>query len=83
MISGILIKHSYNFSDVIYVGMMRWFSIGLVIIGLVSVSTQWKLNVPRVLLPLTEEGAEYKLFSEGGCFDWKSSRPEVRLDTHF
>ena len=47
--------------------------------SLVSTSIQWKLNVPRVLLPLTEEGAQYKLFSEGGCFDWKSSRPEVIL----
>ena len=47
--------------------------------SLVSTSIQWKLNVPRVLLPLTEEGAQYKLFSEGGCFDWKSNRPEVIL----
>ena len=51
----------------------------LVFMSLVSTSIQWKLNVPRVLLPLTEEGAQYKLFSEGGCFDWKSSRPEVIL----
>ena len=56
---------------------MRQFVLGLVLFGLVSTSIQWKLNVPRVLLPLTEEGAYYKLFSEGGCFDWKSSRPEV------
>ena len=56
---------------------MRKFVLALVLFGLVSTSIQWKLNVPRVLLPLTEEGAYYKLFSEGGCFDWKSSRPEV------
>ena len=56
---------------------MRQFVLGLVLFGLVSTSIQWKLNVPRVLLPLTEEGAYYKLFSEGGCFNWKSSRPEV------
>ena len=56
---------------------MRQLVLELVLFGLVSTSIQWKLNVPRVLLPLTAEGAYYKLFSEGGCFDWKSSRPEV------
>jgi hypothetical protein len=57
--------------------MMKETTTAIVFMVLVSVSVQLKLNVPRVLLPLTEEGAQFKLFSEGGCFDWKSSRPEV------
>ncbi len=38
-----------------------------------------KLNVPRVLLPYSEEGADFILSSDdrAGCFKWKSSRPEV------
>jgi hypothetical protein len=48
----------------------------------VNVNT-WKMNVPRVLLPLTEEGASFKLFSKGGCFTWKSSRPEVGIVLNF
>ena len=37
----------------------------------------WKLNVPRVLLPLADEGAKFLVYSEGGCFSWTSTRPEV------
>ena len=38
----------------------------------------WKLNVPRVLLPLADEGAQFLVSSEaGGCFTWSSTRPEV------
>ena len=38
-----------------------------------------KLNVPRVLLPFSDEGTTFILKSddERGCFQWKSSRPEV------
>ena len=37
----------------------------------------WKLNVPRVLLPLADEGAKFLVYSEGGCFTWSSTRPEI------
>jgi len=52
--------------------------IALLLVGtaLGSNLNSWKLNVPRVLLPLVE-GASFKLFSKGGCFTWKSTRPEV------
>ena len=45
--------------------------------SLASDHNSWKMNVPRLLLPLTEEGTSFKLFSKGGCFTWKSTRPEV------
>ena len=43
--------------------------------GAANASTS-KLNVPRVLLPLCDEDNSFELFSERGCFKWKSSRPE-------
>lgn len=60
-------------------------------VGLVGVlSLTWgvswgsKLNVPRVLLPFSEEGTQFVLFAhenddndKRGCFKWKSSRPEL------
>ena len=45
-----------------------------------STTSASKLNVPRVLLPFSEEGTSFVLFAdqkEKGCFKWKSSRPEV------
>ena len=30
----------------------------------------WKLNVRRVLLPLAEEGAKFRVFSEGTCYSY-------------
>lgn len=50
------------------------------VINVPAKASGWTLNVPRVLLPLTEEGAEFKLFADGGCFQWKSTRPEVSND---
>ncbi len=42
-----------------------------------ALAVGWKLNVPRVLLPLADEGAHFTVYSEGGCFTWSSTRPEV------
>ena len=41
-----------------------------------AVGSSSKLNVPRVLLPLADEGSMFTLYSERGCFRWRSSRPE-------
>merc|ERR1719391_1727699 len=53
----------------------------LALLTQVDPSSAWNLNEDRVLLPLTEEGASYKLFTDGGCFEWKSSRPEIGIET--
>ena len=45
----------------------------------VTRASGWTLNEDRILLPLTDEGATFKLFTDGGCFEWKSSRPEVSI----
>ena len=47
----------------------------------VTRASGWTLNEDRILLPLTDEGATFKLFTDGGCFEWKSSRPEVVLQS--
>lgn len=51
----------------------------LAVVWICSASSAWKfkLNVPRVLLPLADEGSNFLLHSEGGCFQWSSTRPEV------
>ena len=54
--------------------MVRFLLLGLVLSGAVEA---WKLNVPRVLLPLADEGAKFLVYSEGGCFTWTSTRPEI------
>ena len=46
-------------------------------LALISSGQAWRLNVPRVLLPLADEGAKFMVFSDGGCFTWSSTRPEV------
>ena len=51
---------------------------GLLLVLLVLCGANaWKLNVPRVLLPLADEGAKFLVYSEGGCFSWTSTRPEI------
>jgi nuclear pore complex protein Nup210 len=52
-------------------------SVAVILLWLAGTSMAWKLNVPRVLLPLADEGANFLVFSEGGCFTWSSTRPEV------
>ena len=42
----------------------------LILLALSSVCQGWKLNVRRVLLPIAEEGAKYRVFSEGNPFEY-------------
>ncbi len=51
----------------------------LVMLSLPLSTSGAKLNVPRVLLPYSEEGVDFVLESDepGGCFKWRSTRPEV------
>ena len=51
-------------------------SLVLILMPPMIVGSSSKLNVPRVLLPLADEGSMFTLYSERGCFRWKSSRPE-------
>ena len=51
-------------------------SLVLILMPSMIVGSTSKLNVPRVLLPLADEGTMFTLYSERGCFRWKSSRPE-------
>ncbi len=56
---------------------MRILPICLTLLLCTNLGQSWKLNVPRVLLPLADEGAKFLIYSEGGCFSWTSTRPEV------
>eukprot|EP00095_Tigriopus_kingsejongensis_P012070 maker-scaffold60_size442463-snap-gene-0.28 protein:Tk12070 transcript:maker-scaffold60_size442463-snap-gene-0.28-mRNA-1 annotation:"nuclear pore membrane glycoprotein 210" len=55
----------------------RWVLWGVML----SLSHASKLNVPRVLLPFSEEDTQFVLYADesdkAGCFKWKSSRPEL------
>ena len=51
-------------------------ALALILLPCMISGSSSKLNVPRVLLPLADEGAMFTLYSERGCFRWKSSRPE-------
>uniref|UniRef100_A0A7E4VU03 Nuclear pore membrane glycoprotein n=1 Tax=Panagrellus redivivus TaxID=6233 RepID=A0A7E4VU03_PANRE len=53
--------------------------IGLFLVGFAEASSGYKLNVPRVLLPYhPTTQASYTLeVTGGGCFHWRSTRPEI------
>ena len=47
------------------------------ILAMIQICQAWKLNVPRVLMPIAEEGSNFMVYSDDGCFTWTSTRPEV------
>ena len=46
-------------------------------LAVAQICQAWKLNVPRVLMPIAEEGSNFMVYSDDGCFTWTSTRPEV------
>ena len=54
-------------------------ALALLVLLILGAASGSKLNVPRVLLPFSEEGTSFRLKAETGsaCYKWKSSRPEV------
>ena len=45
--------------------------------GLVTLVTGSKLNVPRVLLPYSDTPPSFSLRSEAGCYRWSNTRPDL------
>uniref|UniRef100_A0A914ZAI0 Nuclear pore membrane glycoprotein 210 n=1 Tax=Panagrolaimus superbus TaxID=310955 RepID=A0A914ZAI0_9BILA len=50
----------------------------LIALLLINVSSSYRLNVPRVLLPYhPKTPVNFMLEVKGGCFTWRSTRPDV------
>ena len=48
--------------------MARFYTLILTLAVSVCQSQSWRLNVPRVLLPLADEGAKFMVYSQGSFF---------------
>ena len=49
----------------------------LVNVMIVNYISATKLNVPRVLLPYSDDPPSFSLESESGCYSWTSTRPDI------
>jgi nuclear pore complex protein Nup210 len=59
-------------------GTLRCVLQALIAISLVALSSSYRLNVPRVLLPYHPKiPVNFMLEVKGGCFTWRSTRPDV------
>jgi nuclear pore complex protein Nup210 len=59
-------------------GTLRCVLHALITLSLISISSCYRLNVPRVLLPYHPKiPVHFMLEVKGGCFTWRSTRPDV------